>query len=150
MIVKNKRKGSEYYIFKNNENLGGSFMCSNKTINLKTKLKEIGKERQNRAKEGDLSEEILIIEYGQYLRYEIENYIKNKILHVNESNLGGVIENLIRKKESSKECSSDDLKKLKDIYSFCNLTTSHVDVGDESHSLNQLKNKIKDFIEISK
>jgi len=39
----------------------------------------------------------------------------------------------------------DDLDKIKQVYSFYNWTTSHVDVGDD-HGLEQLKGKIIDFI----
>ena len=39
------------------------------------------------------------------------------------------------------------LDKVKDIYSFCNWTTFHVDVGDD-HGLDQLKTKITNFLTI--
>jgi len=81
------------------------------------------------------------------LRYSIEDFIKNKILHLNDSNFGGMLQNMIVKKESSKDLSVEDLIKLKDIYSFCNWTTSHVDNGDDN-SLTLLQSKVDDYIKI--
>jgi len=47
--------------------------------------------------------------------------------------------------KNNKLIRNDDLDKIKQVYSFCNWTTSHVDVGDD-HGLEQLKAKISDFI----
>ena len=56
------------------------------------------------------------------------------------------IDCLVQNKESENDLSIDDLKKLKDIYSFCNWTVAHVSHGDD-YGLGQLKDKINDFIE---
>jgi len=105
----------------------------------------INKESQN----GGISEEHLIIEYGQYLRYEVENYIKNDLLHINKPNFGNTIDCLIQNKEKNYDLSVDDLKMIKDIYSFCNWTASHVDIGDD-HVLTTLIEKKNSFLEIVK
>jgi hypothetical protein len=49
--------------------------------------------------------------------------------------------------KNNRNISDDDLDKVKDVYSFCNWTTSHVDVGDD-HGMDQLKTKIADFLTI--
>ncbi len=89
--------------------------------------------------------ELKIVEYGQYLRYEAEHFIKCKLLHWNESSeFIKVVEGI----KENKKVTDIDLDKIKQIYSFCNWTTSHVDVGDD-HGLAQLKEKISDFVVIS-
>jgi len=141
-----KNKGSEYNIIRNNKEFGGSFICNGKANNICAKLKSFENDLKILAQNGGFSQEQKVIEYGQFLRYEVENYLKNSLLHWNKPNFGNIIDCLI---ENEKTISKDDLKKLKDIYSFCNWTTSHVDVGDD-HGLGQLKTKIADFVAIVK
>jgi len=141
-----KNKGSEYNIIRNNKEFGGSFICNGKANNICAKLKSFENDLKILAQNGGFSQEQKVIEYGQFLRYEVENYLKNSLLHWNKPNFGNIIDCLI---ENEKTISKDDLKKLKDIYSFCNWTTSHVDVGDD-HGLGQLKTKIVDFVAIVK
>lgn len=138
---KNK-KGNEYNIIRNRKEFGGSFICNGKINDIYTKLKSFESYLKKQAENGGFSQEQVVIEYGQYLRYETENYLKNNLLHWNKPNFGNIIDCLI---ENDQTVSKDNLKKLKDIYSFCNWTTSHVDVGDD-HGLNQLKEKISDFV----
>lgn len=145
---KPNKKAGEYYIFRNKNDLGGSFICPNKVNDLRQRLKNLDSHINKESKNGGISEEQLIIEYGQYLRYEVENYIKNDLLHINKPNFGNTIDCLIQSKENNHDLSTDDLKKIKDIYSFCNWTTSHVDTGDD-HGLQQLKSKIDDFIAVT-
>lgn len=139
-------KASEYYVFRNKKDLGGSFICPNKVDDLRKKLKNLESHINKESQNGGISEEQLIIEYGQCLRYEVESYIKNDLLHINKPNFGNVIDCLVQSKESNNDLCIDDLKKLKDIYSFCNWTVAHVSHGDD-YGLGQLKNKINDFIE---
>ncbi|MDD3284081.1 MAG: AAA family ATPase [Patescibacteria group bacterium] len=146
---KPNKKASEYYIFRNKKDFGGSFICPNKVDNIKQKLKNLDSHISQESQNGGISEESLIIEYGQYLRYEIENYIKNDLLHINKPNFGNVIDCLVKNKEKQEDIPVEDLKKLKEIYSFCNWTASHVNVGDDP-GLRQLKDKINDFINIIK
>ena len=75
--------------------------------------------------------------------YEVENFIKNQLLHWNSDNFPSAIDGI----KKNKNVSDDDLDKIKGIYSFCNWTTSHVDVGDD-HGLSQLKTKINEFVSI--
>lgn len=141
-------KASEYYVFRNKKDLGGSFICPNKVDDLRQKLKNLESHINKESQNGGISEEQLIIEYGQCLRYEVESYIKNDLLHINKPNFGNVIDCLVQNKESENDLSIDDLKKMKDIYSFCNWTVAHVSHGDD-YGLGQLKDKINDFIEIT-
>ena len=143
---KPNKKASEYYVFRNKKDLGGSFICPNKVDDLRQKLKNLESHINKESQNGGISEERLIIEYGQCLRYEVESYIKNDLLHINKPNFGNVIDCLVQNKESKNDLSIDDLKKLKDIYSFCNWTVAHVSHGDD-YGLGQLKDKINDFIE---
>lgn len=145
---KPNKKASEYYIFRNKNDLGGSFICPNKIDDLMQKLKNLESHINKESQNGGISEEQLIIEYGQYLRYEVENYIKNDLLHINKPNFGNTIDCLIQNKENNHDLSIDDLKKIKDIYSFCNWTVAHVSHGDD-YGLGQLKDKINDFIEVA-
>lgn len=146
---KPNKKASEYYIFRNKNDLGGSFICPNKIDDMMQKLKNLESHINKESQNGGISEEQLIIEYGQYLRYEVENYIKNDLLHINKPNFGNTIDCLIQNKENNHDLSIDDLKKIKDIYSFCNWTVSHVTYGDD-YGLAQLNSKIKDFLRIAK
>ena len=90
-----------------------------------------------------LDVELKVVEYGQYLRYEVERYIKNSLLHWNANDFQTAIDGV----KCNKEIDDSDLDKIKQVYSFCNWTTSHVDVGDD-HGLGQLKSKIADFVAI--
>jgi wobble nucleotide-excising tRNase len=145
---KPNKKASEYYIFRNKNDLGGSFICPNKVDDLRQKLKNLESHINKKSQNGGISEEQLIIEYGQYLRYEVENYIKNDLLHINKPNFGNTVDCLIKNKENNHDLSIDDLKKIKNIYSFCNWTVAHVSHGDD-YGLGQLKDKINDFIEVA-
>lgn len=90
--------------------------------------------------------ELKIVEYGQYLRYEVERFIKNDLLHWDKDfDFTKAIDGV----KSNRNIAEADLEKIKQVYSFCNWTTSHVDVGDD-HGLSQLKDKIKDFTDIVK
>ena len=86
-----------------------------------------------------------MIEYWQYLRYEVERLIKYHLLYRNaESNFSDAIEWI----KNNKTVSNSDLDQIKKIYWFCNWTTSHVDKWDEFNSIEQLKWKIKSFVSI--
>ncbi len=110
------------------------------------KLRSFDQEFCNIAKQGQsINVESKIIEYGQYLRYEVERFIKNKLLFWDADRqfskaLSGI-------KKIRNHITDEDLDKINEIYRFCNWTTSHVDVGD-NHGLEQLKTKINEFINI--
>lgn len=137
-----RHQSLEYNILRNKNNFGGSFICKSmeqrfveKLNNFEPHLLQLG---QNQA---GFDVELQIVEYGQYLRYETENFIKCRLLHLDIlQDFPKVIDGI----KANKQVSDDDLEKIKNIYSFCNWTTSHVDVGDD-HGLAQLKNKIADF-----
>ena len=136
----------EYNIVRNKAHLGGSFICKSKEGRFIEKLEHFENHLLQLARNPNgLDVDLQIVEYGQYLRYETEYFIKCRLLHWNESGeFGKVIEGI----KDNKNVSDQDLDKIKQIYSFCNWTTSHVDVGDD-HGLAQLKEKISDFIGIS-
>lgn len=139
-------KCTEFNLIRNKKHLGGSFICISqeerfiqKLKNFETHLAQVAQDPQG------FDIELKIVEYGQYLRYETEHFIKCKLLHWNESNeFAKVVEGI----KENKKVSDADLDKIKQIYSFCNWTTSHVDVGDD-HGLAQLKEKIVDFVNIN-
>ena len=132
----------------NEKDFGGSFICKSSSKGFKEKLKKFESNIYNKAKEGvEINIELKIVEYGQYLRYEVEKFIKNDLLFWHaDSNFSVAIKGIKKNKEKIKD---KDLDKIDDIYQFCNWTTSHVDVGDD-HGLQQLKDKIGDFISIVK
>lgn len=139
------RHYDEYNLIRNKKEFGASFICQSKSKKILDKLKKFEKYLCETAPKG-VDIESTVVEYGQYLRYEVERYIKNDLLHWNDANnFQKVIEGVKR----NKEIDDGDLDKIKQIYSFCNWTTSHVDVGDE-HGLVQLKSKIADFVSIFK
>jgi len=140
-----KKKGNEYNILRNKKNLGGSFICKSKPEKFIEKLKNIERHIQSiPPKSFDI--ELKVVEYGQYLRYEVERFIKNNLLHWDKDfDFTKVIDGV----KLNQKISETDLEKIKQIYSFCNWTTSHVDVGDD-HGLSQLKDKIRDFISVVK
>lgn len=140
--------GNEYNIIRNKKELGGSFICKSCSSNFTKKLNDFEKNIYDKATQGiPINIEMKIVEYGQYLRYEVEKYIKNDLLFWDaDSQFSKAIDGI---KKNRNNITDDDLDKINEIYSFCNWTTSHVDVGDE-HGLGQLKEKIADFIEITK
>lgn len=139
------RKCNEYNILRNKKILGGSFICKSKPEKFIEKLKNIENHIQNIPPES-LDIELKIVEYGQYLRYEVERFIKNDLLHWDKDfDFTKAIDGV----KSNQNIAEADLEKIKQVYSFCNWTTSHVDVGDD-HGLSQLKDKIKDFTDIVK
>lgn len=140
------RHSNEYNIVRNKTQLGGSFICKSRAERFIEKLKSFETHLSNLAQNpSGFDVELQIVEYGQYLRYETEHFIKCRLLHWDESSeFTKVVEGI----KANKKVSDTDLDKIKQVYSFCNWTTSHVDVGDD-HGLAQLKEKITDFVGIS-
>jgi len=137
------KKCNEYNVLRNKKILGGSFICKSKSKKFIEKLGNF-ENHLNSIPPGSLDVELKIVEYGQYLRYEVERFIKNDLLHWDKDfDFTKAIDGV----KSNQNIDGKDLDKIKAIYSFCNWTTSHVDVGDD-HGLSQLKNKIKDFTDI--
>lgn len=133
----------EYNLIRNKKEFGGSFVCKSKADKFLDKLKNLETDLAKIPPES-LDVELKVVEYGQYLRYEVERYIKNTLLHWDaEQNFTLAIDGV----KTNKLIADDDLNKIKGIYSFCNWTTSHVDVGDD-HGLGQLKERIIEFIGI--
>lgn len=133
----------EYNLIRNKKEFGGSFICKSKTDKFLEKLKNFENDLA-KIPPASLDVELKVVEYGQYLRYEVERYIKNTLLHWDaDQNFALAIDGVKR----NKLVSDDDLNKIKGVYSFCNWTTSHVDVGDDN-GLSQLKNKINEFVAI--
>lgn len=133
----------KYYILKNKESLGGSFICRYQKQDLINKLKNIEQSTQYKVKQGlDLTYET--IKYGQFLRYEVERLVKDTLLQWNKDNFSEMIEGI----KFNKNMDDEDLETLKKIYSFCNWSnTAHVD-KDEGTSFEQLKKHVDDFLEI--
>ena len=137
------KKFTEYNIIRNMDALGGSFICKSDSKKFIGKLKNFENHLNIIAKNQSIDIELKIVEYGQYLRYEIERFIKNELLHWNTGSFGDAIDGI----KNNKKICDKDLDKIKSIYSFCNWTTSHVDIGDDN-GLSQLKININDFLEI--
>ena len=135
---------NEYNLIRNKKEFGGSFICKSKSDKFLDKLKNFETDLA-KIPPASLDVELKVVEYGQYLRYEVERHIKNNLLHWNANDFPTAIDGV----KCNKEIDDGDLDKIKQIYSFCNWTTSHVDVGDD-HGLGQLKTKIADFVAIVK
>lgn len=135
---------NEYNLIRNKKEFGGSFICKSKSDKFLDKLKNFETDLA-KIPPASLDFELKVVEYGQYLRYEVERHIKNNLLHWNANDFPTAIDGV----KCNKEIDDGDLDKIKQIYSFCNWTTSHVDVGDD-HGLGQLKTKIADFVAIVK
>lgn len=137
-----RNQSLECNILRNKNKFGGSFICKSMTQRFIEKLNNFEAHllRLGQNQNG-FDVELQIVEYGQYLRYETENFIKCRLLHLDIlQDFPKVVDGI----KANKQVSDDDLDKIKNIYSFCNWTTSHVDVGDD-HGLSQLKGKIADF-----
>ena len=132
----------EYNLIRNKKEFGGSFICKSKSDKFLDKLKSFEADLAKIPPES-LDVELKVVEYGQYLRYEVERYIKNSLLHWSANDFPTAIEGV----KGNKGIDDADLDKIKQVYSFCNWTTAHVDVGDD-HGLGQLKAKITDFVGI--
>jgi len=133
---------SEYNLIRNKKEFGGSFICKSRAEKFLNKLKNFEADLA-KIPPASLDVELKVVEYGQYLRYEVERFIKNNLLHWNANDFPAAIDGI----KSNKGIDDDDLDFIKQIYSFCNWTTAHVDVGDEN-GLSQLKEKIFKFISI--
>ena len=135
-------KCHEYNILRNRREFGGSFLCKSKKENFVDKLRRLEQHLQNNPAALDV--ELKIVEYGQYLRYEVERFIKYELLHWDaESRFDMAIDGL----KNNRNIGDDELDRVKNVYSFCSWTTSHADVGDD-HGMDQLKAKIADFLTI--
>ncbi len=136
---------NEYVILRNKDELGGSFLCRGREQMFVDRLRNFETHLVNLAQNPNgFDLELQIVEYGQYLRYEIENLIKCKLLHWNKAEkFADVVDGL----KKTKAVTDVDLDEIKGIYSFCNWTTAHVDV-DNDHGLSQLKDKIARFIAV--
>lgn len=136
--------GSEFIILRNKKEYGGSFILPSLKKDLTKKLKWF---RDNTIEDSEsqtgIDIETKIIEYGQYLRYETERFVKNTLLQWNQDNFPKLIEGV----KANKAIEDSKLESLKKVYSFCNWTTSHVDVGDD-HGVSQLKRHISLFLEV--
>ncbi|MFH0735223.1 MAG: AAA family ATPase [bacterium] len=79
---KDDKLANEYNIIRNRKELGGSFICKSCSKKFRQKLKGFEEIIYEKAKQRtSINIEMIIVEYGQYLRYEVENYIKNDLLH---------------------------------------------------------------------
>lgn len=139
------KKCNEYNIIRNKNHLGGSFICKSKEERFIQKLKDFDAHLLQIAQNhSGFDVELKIVEYGQYLRYETEHFIKCRLLHWDVSNeFAKIVEGI----KDNKKILDSDLDEIKQVYSFCNWTTSHVDIGDD-HGLAQLKDKISTFTTI--
>ncbi|OGL30849.1 hypothetical protein A3F37_00185 [Candidatus Saccharibacteria bacterium RIFCSPHIGHO2_12_FULL_41_12] len=144
----NGNLGNEYNIIRNKKELGGSFICKSCSTDFKNKLEGFENNIYNKAQQGTpINIEMKIVEYGQYLRYEVEKFIKNDLLFWDaDSQFSKAIDGI---KNSRNDISDQDLDKINKVYEFCNWTTSHVDVGDD-HGLETLKTNINTFMGIVK
>ncbi len=139
-------KGNQYNIMRNGNGTGGSFICKSKGKDIIDKLQKFvnGDSTAQASNTEEVSYESLSIEYGQYLRYEIESFIKNDMLcWDNYSNFPIVIDGI----KTNNKLNDKDLDQIKKIYSFCNNTTAHVILGEEV-SIDSLKDQIKTFLEL--
>jgi len=132
----------EFNIIRNKKEFGGSFISKSHETSFLPKLICFEEDLKVLS---PVDIEFKTIEYGQYLRYEVENFIKNDLLHINEHNFEDFIDGV----KNNQKIHEDDLEKIKYIYSFCNWTGLHVDVGDD-HGLTHLKKEIADFVAIVK
>jgi len=132
----------EFNVIRNREEFGGSFICKSHQTDFLNLLKSFENDLK---KWSPVDIELKIVEYGQYLRYEVEKFIKNGLLHLDEHKFEDIVDGV----KNNQKINEGDLEKIKEIFSFCNWTTSHVDVGDD-HGLGQLKEKITEFTGIVK
>ncbi|KKS31145.1 hypothetical protein A2380_01540 [candidate division WWE3 bacterium RIFOXYB1_FULL_43_24] len=134
-------KGYEYNLIRNEDAFGGSFICKSKSNKFLDKLKNFETHLASIPPQS-LDIELKVVEYGQCLRYEIERYIKNTLLHWDaDSDFTKAIEGV----KTNKTIFDSDLDKIKSIYEFCNWTTSHIDVG-EDYGVGLLKKHITEFL----
>jgi len=130
---------------------GGSFICKseynekkfiNKLRNLQKIHNAIEKQVQNNKKGIDFDS--LVVEYGQCLRYEVERFIKRDLMQYHEQVFSNKIKSI---KENRRKIDDKSLDVICDVYSFCNWTTSHVDLDDDN-GLKQLEDNIDKFLAV--
>ncbi|HNN06585.1 MAG TPA: AAA family ATPase, partial [Leptospiraceae bacterium] len=135
--------GNEYLIIRNEKRYGGSFIVKSQRDSLKDKLKKFIDNPIPAQQIPYIDIESRIIEHGQYLRYELERFVKNDLLQWNQDKFPTLVSGIT----TNRFLEDNDLESLKKVYQFCNWTTSHVDHGDD-HGLEQLKIYIKLFLEV--
>ena len=134
-------------ILKNKYNLGGSFLYyqyPNNNINI---LREVISDEKNFII-WNQDYQTNVVRFGQILRYEVENYIKNDILQWNsDKNFSLIISNLTKvvKKNDRKELW---LSKIRDLYEYCNWSNTNHNWMEEVTSWNELRSKIEKFIQV--
>ena len=140
------RQTNKYLLIRNNKTLGGSFLCG--YINQSTfinKLKNIEQRIEEKAKNTDgLDLRLEIIRYGQYLRFEVEKFVKNDLLKWNEQIFSKQVDGI----KNNQKLENEDFDILKDVYTFCNWSnTSHTGYDDQT-SFEQLKTNIEKFLKV--
>ena len=71
---------SNFGLFKNTKEFGGSFIYFDKGLNLIEEVKRCNEEIKTKAQNGNLNIDEIALKYGQLLRLSIERFIKNDLL----------------------------------------------------------------------
>jgi len=122
----------------NKKELGGSFICKSCSTNFADKRKGFEENIFNEAQQGTpINIHMKIVEYGQYLRYGVEKFIKNDLLLWDADSQFSKAINGIKKRRNN--IRYNDLDKINTLYQFCNWTTAHVDVGDAYQKIRRHK-----------
>lgn len=70
-----------FSVIKNKQKFGGSFIYREKPLCIKDKLEQMNNALESHIKNDELNYEMFTLEYGHLLRYSVESFIRNKLLH---------------------------------------------------------------------
>lgn len=130
-------------IIKNKEQFGGSFIYRENPLVIEEKLKRMNEALKERIKNNEMNYTIFTLEYGHLLRYTVEDFIKNKLLHWDEKQFPQVINKIKKQNIDEKE-----LEAIKKIYNFCNWGNHLHPDKEEPASLAELQSYIDKFLQV--
>lgn len=124
-----------------------SILYRESEIDVKSHIVDMQTYLADELKKGTFNYETFVLKYAQFLRYAIEDFIKNELLHW-EWKKDKEFDQIIDSLKSAKEYSDSQLNNVKSIYNFCNWSnTSHVD-KEEITSFQELKAHVDDFVNL--
>ncbi len=135
-----------FWILKNKKQLWGSFIYYQKPSSNTEELRRIISDDMIFL-EGSTEYERNVIKFGQMLRYEVENFIKNRILQWQSDDSFDILTKNLKNVIEAQNSWNLDIPAINEIYKYCNWSnTNHT--WEDMTSWIELKDKIESFLQI--
>ena len=132
-----------FAVVKNKQKFGGSFIYREKPLCINDKLEQMNNALESYIKNDELNYELFTLEYGHLLRYSVESFIRNKLLHWDKP-----FPNIVDGIRNNQQIEEDVLLSIQKVYNFCNWGNHlHAD-KEEPASLTELKMHIDKFLDL--